>query len=166
MRWAVLVGPHEAKARRLLNGQWYDRHRVQSRAQEISMGALGDAPCVHRRRCVRAPALVQLPCGDDWLRGSVLMQRTHQSDVQRITRDHHAVLLRYPNRRHRGRRLGGGELTSSEEAQHEAVLAAREMMAERLRRGQPLGGHCRFVIRDGRGSVISDLQFCDAIPIA
>jgi hypothetical protein len=60
----------------------------------------------------------------------------------------------------------GVELTSSEEAQHEAVLAAREMMAERLRRGQSLGGHRRFVIRDGRGSVISGLQFCDAIPMA
>lgn len=58
----------------------------------------------------------------------------------------------------------GDDLVSLEEARSEALLSARHVMAERLRRGFPLGTD-RFEIHDANGNLLSIVTFEEAIPI-
>ena len=52
----------------------------------------------------------------------------------------------------------GSELASIEEARQEAVLAARELLAERLLRGQPVNDDV-FEIADEGGIVVDTVAF-------
>ena len=52
----------------------------------------------------------------------------------------------------------GAELPSLDHARQEAVLAAREILAERLLKGQPIGGDV-FEITDESGSLVENVPF-------
>ncbi|HEX2147827.1 MAG TPA: hypothetical protein VHG11_09280 [Pseudorhizobium sp.] len=56
------------------------------------------------------------------------------------------------------RDLEGTDLPSVEEAHEEAVVAAREMLAQRLLRGEPIDDD-QFEITDEAGAVVDTLPF-------
>lgn len=57
----------------------------------------------------------------------------------------------------------GSELPSDVSARHEAIAAAREIMAARLRDGQALGREV-FRIHDASGGLVMEVPFYEAIP--
>lgn len=57
----------------------------------------------------------------------------------------------------------GSEFPNLRTACQDATLAARELMAEALLRGKPLGGRA-FEIRDANGTLLCTLPFNEAIP--
>jgi hypothetical protein len=58
----------------------------------------------------------------------------------------------------------GYELPNAEAAREEAIKSARELMAESLRFGRPMGRNCFFRILDEGGHTVADVPFADAIP--
>jgi hypothetical protein len=56
----------------------------------------------------------------------------------------------------------GIELAGENEAIEEARDAAREMLAERVRKGDVVDGH-QFEVRDERGTKVFDLPFRDML---
>lgn len=74
----------------------------------------------------------------------------------------------YLNMRLRGTLIDdpdGEEFASLAEAREEAVQSAREIMAEALKSGRPLGGWT-FEISDEAGNVMLTLPFEEALPQA
>lgn len=58
----------------------------------------------------------------------------------------------------------GSELPSDVSARNEAIAAAREIMASRLRDGQALGLDV-FRIHDASGQLVMEVPFREAIPV-
>jgi hypothetical protein len=59
----------------------------------------------------------------------------------------------------------GAEFDNFAEAEQEAVQSARDLMAECLRAGQPIGLGREMVISDDTGAVLSSVPFASAIPL-
>ena len=59
--------------------------------------------------------------------------------------------------------LEGADYDGLEQACQDAICAAREIMADRLRQGRPLDGD-RFEIADETGQTLAVIHFHDAIP--
>jgi hypothetical protein len=57
----------------------------------------------------------------------------------------------------------GQEFSTLEEAASEAAEAARSIMAEAMRHGQPLNARRSFPIADAAGVVLLTVQFADTI---
>lgn len=58
----------------------------------------------------------------------------------------------------------GEELGDLAAAQQEAAAAARDLMAECLRKGEPLGVHREVVIDDQSGDMVATVSFASALP--
>jgi hypothetical protein len=57
----------------------------------------------------------------------------------------------------------GAEFPDLQALKDEAVVAAREIMAERLVNGDALD-HSRFVVKDDKGQIVLVMPFKDALP--
>lgn len=58
----------------------------------------------------------------------------------------------------------GADLLDVAAAVDLAIASAREIMADRLRAGKPLGLKQRFDIEDENGSPVASVTFADALP--
>jgi hypothetical protein len=58
----------------------------------------------------------------------------------------------------------GQECNNLADAQSEAIASARELMAEDLRAGKPLGLHRAIVIANENGAVLTEVSFQAALP--
>ena len=58
----------------------------------------------------------------------------------------------------------GQECADLAAARQEATEAARDLMAERLRAGEPLGLHREMIIADEHGTTFATLSFHEVVP--
>ena len=58
----------------------------------------------------------------------------------------------------------GQECADLADARQEAIEAARDLMAECLRAGQPLGLHSEMIIADEQGATLATVSFHEAVP--
>lgn len=59
----------------------------------------------------------------------------------------------------------GEQLDDLAAAQQEAAAAARDLMAECLRNGEPLGVHREVIITDNNGDTVATVSFSTALPM-
>ena len=58
----------------------------------------------------------------------------------------------------------GQEFADVAAAKEEAAASARDLMAECLRAGSPLGLHREVIIEDERGASVASVAFAEALP--